>query len=244
MTQSIDLIDALKRELRTHRISYSVVAKHLDLSEASVKRMLAGGHLTLQRLEKICALVHWDLSDLNRAALDQQSRLDHLTPEQEQEIASDLLLLLVAVSVINGFSYEDLLQHYCLSDTDCIRKLARLDALKLIDLLPGNRIKLRISPNFRWRADGPIQRFFLDKVVDEFFNSRFDQSSEKLLVINGLLSDASNIEMQKKMDRWLSEFNETARQDAGMDMKDKSGTTLVVALRRWRFPLFDKLLRK
>ena len=82
-----------------------------------------------------------------------------------------------------------------------IQKLAKLDKLKIIDLLPGNRFKLLITKNFAWLPDGPIQRFFLQRVQEEFFSSRFNQSTEKLIVVNGLLSLGSNAELQKKMQK-------------------------------------------
>jgi hypothetical protein len=72
----------------------------------------------------------------------------------------------------------------------------------IIELLPNNRIKLLVAPNFRWLPNGPIQRFFHEKVEQEFFKSRFAGENEKLLVLNGLLSRASNSELQKKCSVW------------------------------------------
>ena len=142
----------------------------LELSEASVKRLFAEGNFTLQRLEKVCLLVDMNLSDLSLAAARQQPQLNQLQRQQEEEIAADLVLLLVTVSVINGFSFADLLEHYSIDEHTLIRKLAHLDRLKLIELLPGNRIRLKVSANFGWIADGPIQRFFQEKVAQDFFS--------------------------------------------------------------------------
>jgi AraC-like DNA-binding protein len=47
MSQSSQLIDALKLELRRQRITYKQVAQTLELSEASVKRLFAGRFFTL-----------------------------------------------------------------------------------------------------------------------------------------------------------------------------------------------------
>lgn len=244
MAQTALLLATLKKQLRASGITYAQVAEALDLSEASVKRLFAEQAFTLPRLEKVCALVGLEISDLMATAQRQQHQLEQLTVEQESEIAADVLLLLVAVSVINGFTYQDLLEHYTLSEPECIRKLAHLDRLKLIDLLPGNRIKLRIATNFRWAPDGPIQRFFLNYVERDFFDSRFDGESEKLIVLNGLFSSQGNVTLQEHMDRLSNAFAEEMKKDGVRSMAEKNGTTLVVALRQWRYSLFEKYARR
>lgn len=243
MTQSTQLLETLKKELRAAGCTYKDVAASLGLSEASIKRMFAEGHFTLERLEQVCELAGLTLTDLVEIHQRNQRRLDHLTEEQEKEIASDIVLLMVAVSVINGFSFSDLTGYYRLSEPEVIRKLARLDKLKLLDLLPGNRIKLRISPNFRWLANGPIQKFFLEKVEKDFFSSRFDKETEKLLVLNGLFSKESNKLLQEKMDQLSHEFTALMKQDAALQIGEKFGTTMVLAVRQWQYNLFAKYLR-
>ena len=123
-------------------------------------------------------------------------KVANFSEAQEKEIAADILLLLIAVCVINGYTYHDILQRYEIKETECIQKLAQLDRLKIIELMPGNRIKLRVAANFNWLPNGPIQKFFHDKVQQDFFSSRFNKEHEKLVVLNGLLSNTSNIEFQ------------------------------------------------
>ena len=176
MSQTNNLLLALKKQLRAQGKTYADVAQLLDLSEASVKRLFASQSFTLQRLEQLCDWLQIEFSELMQQA-QQQPQLTQLTLQQEQDIAADQLLLLVAVSVINGFSFQDLLSHYALTEPECVRKLAALDRLKIIDLLPGNRIRLRLATHFSWLPDGPIQRFFLQRVQQDFFQSRFDKET-------------------------------------------------------------------
>ncbi len=238
MPQSSELIKALKKQLRASGITYQQVADSLDLSEASVKRLFSEESFTLQRLESIALLAGLEISDLVMLAQKNRQQLETLTPEQEEEIAADLVLLMVTVSVINGFSYQDLLSYFELSEHECIQKLAKLDRLGLLDLLPGNRIKLRISPNFRWQRNGAIQKFFQEKVEKEFFSSRFEDEREKLLVLNGLFSPASNKLLQELMDQFSHEFNDLHRKDSALPIGKKFGTTVVFALREWQYNLF------
>jgi len=242
MNQTNSLLQALKKQLRAQGKTYVDVAQLLDLSEASVKRLFASQNFSLQRLEQLCDWLQIEFTELMQQAR-QQPQLTQLTLQQEQDIAADQLLLLVAVSVINGFTYQDLLSHYELTELECVRKLAALDRLKIIDLLPGNRIRLRLATHFSWLPDGPIQRFFLQRVQQDFFQSRFDKETEKLLVLNGLLCSASNRELQQLMARWAREFSELTRSDRSLTMEEKHGTTLVLAVRQWRHALFDEISR-
>lgn len=51
MPQAQKLVSTLKRTLKAHGKTYSQVAAHLGLSEASIKRLFSRGNFSLQRLE-------------------------------------------------------------------------------------------------------------------------------------------------------------------------------------------------
>ena len=140
-----------------------------------------------------------------------------------------------------------LVAHYAIilkeTEFEAIRCLARLDRLKIIDLLPGNRIKLRVSANFDWLENGPIQQLFRSRLQDDFFDSRFDRQTERLLVVNGMLSGRSNEVLQRKMERLAREFDELNEDDADLALDQRHGVTMVIAMSDWRFGLFADLRR-
>ncbi|MDO6563158.1 XRE family transcriptional regulator [Amphritea sp. 1_MG-2023] len=238
MAQAAALIQTLKKQLKAQGKTYIDVAEALQLSEASVKRLFSEQNFTLQRLEIIADLAGLELTGLFKLMAQEQQRLTQLSRAQEQEIASDLELLLIAVSVINGFGFQDIVDHYAISEHDCIRKLAQLDRLRFIELQPNNRIKLLIDPNFTWLPNGPIQQFFQQKVEQDFFQSRFDKKHEKLIVLNGVLTPEANLALQKKMQRIAEEFNSLIRDDYALPMDQKHGNTMVLAIRQWQYSLF------
>lgn len=244
MAQTESLVSTLKKQLKAHGLTYADIAKALELSEASVKRLFAEQRFSLQRLESISHLIGLRISDLVHLMLKEQPQLIQLSQEQEQEIISDPLLLMITANVINGLSYQDLVSKYNIKASDCIQKLARLDRLKIIELLPNNRIKLLIAPNFTWIPNGPIQRFYQTQLEKEFFQCRFDKDTEKLIVLNGLLTKASNIDIQKQMEKLAQVFNERIKEDMPQDFDNKSGVTAVLALRQWQYSLFEEYLNK
>ena len=78
MAQSRQLVQTLKRALRTAQITYADIARHLDMSEANVKRLFATHSFTLQRIESICELMHMDLADLFNLLESERQRIQRL----------------------------------------------------------------------------------------------------------------------------------------------------------------------
>jgi DNA-binding Xre family transcriptional regulator len=244
MTQIAKLLTVLKKQLKSHGITYAAVATHLQLTEASVKRLFSQQQMSLQRLEKVCQLMGMQLTDLLQLINEQNTKITKLTLQQEEEITRDLVLLLVTVSVLNRWTMQDILAWYQISEYECLQKLIKLDRLKIIELLPQNRIKLRIAANFSWREGGPIQRFFQENIAREFFKTGFEQPDECLLVLNGMLSHSSNVEFQRKLTRLAQEFSELNQHDATLPLEQRFGVTVVMAIRDWRFGLFKPLLKQ
>ncbi len=241
--QTQSLIDTLKRSLKAHGKTYADVARTLDLSEASIKRLLSSQQLSLGRLEQICHMMGMEIGDLVHQLEEQSGRIQQLTREQELEISRDLTLLLITVCVLNRWTLSEILGAYAIDPHTCIQKLAHLDRLKIIDLLPKNQIKLKVASNFGWIDNGPIQQFFHQTVANEFFNTRFREEGEQLLVLNGMLSKGSNQSFQRKMQRLAREFEELNREDAALDFSQRKGATVVLAIRGWNYDLFRPLLK-
>src|SRR5262249_41731830 len=112
------------------------------------------------------------------------------------------------------------------------------------DLLPGNRIKVRLAHNFSWRRGGPIQRFFEEKVQEQFFDHPFLGPGELRVMVQGGVSAKSNEQLQQRIRRLAEEFNALADEDRALDPSLRDGTTLVMAMRPWEFAQFVALRRK
>ncbi|MEJ2610344.1 MAG: XRE family transcriptional regulator [Candidatus Thiodiazotropha sp.] len=241
MAQTSQLIAVLKKALKAHGMTYADIAHHLNLSEASIKRLFSQKRFTLQRLDEICQLIGLDISDLVQMLNEEASgQISGLSLAQEQEIVSDLELLLVTVCVLNRWTLEEIGDYFEISEAECIKHLAHLDRLRMVELLPGNRLKLLVSPRFKWRENGPIQQLFLEKLQSDFFNARFDHAKERLIVLNGMLAPSSFAVFQRRMERLAREFDELSNDDARLPLQERDGTTVVMAMRPWRYGLFNR----
>ena len=67
MAETAALLEVLKRQLKARGVTYAQVARHLKLSEASVKRMFSQKEFTLSRIDAICEVAGIEFSDLARS---------------------------------------------------------------------------------------------------------------------------------------------------------------------------------
>ncbi len=243
MSQIPEVLTTLKRELKSQGLTYAQVGSSLALSENSIKRVFSSSSCSLQRLEQLCELVGLDILELARKTETARQKTELLSEEQEKEIADDPKLLLVAICALNHWIFEEIIQGYKISEHECIQLLAKLDALNVIELQPLNKFKLIVANNFRWRTNGPIQRFFQRRVQPDFFRSSFANSGEKLLFQSGMLSRVSNEVMTKKMVKLVAEFGSLHEEDLSLPLEQRFGTSIVVAIRAWEFSMFRELRR-
>ena len=243
MAQSKLIIDTLKQELRKQGITYKQVAQTLKLSEASVKRLFSEKSFTLSRLEQVCGVLNLEIADLVQQMEKNIELTTQLSIEQEKELVADIKLLLMAHFLMSKLTFSDIIRIYDISETEGIQLLAKLDRMRIIELQPGNRVKLMISKNFELIPNGPIQRFYEQKVQSEFFNSSFGKAGEFRVFVSGMFSRAANAELIKKIKHLAYDANELKSESESLSLDEKFGCSLIMAIRPWEVKLFDQLRR-
>lgn len=244
MAASTALIDALKQALKAKGVTYAGVARALGLSEASVKRMFSREDFTLKRLDRVLDLAGVELAELARPQARPDRLISRLTPEQERTIMSDKKLTLVALCAMNQFTLEKIIRTYNLSEAECIRLLVRLDRVGIIRLLPGNRIRLLLSRTFSWLPDGPMQQYFKAQAQNDYFRSRFDGPDELMLFVTGRLSKSSREAMLSRLRRVAADFAESHNEDTRRRVEERSGVSMLLAVRPWEMSVFGDLRRR
>jgi transcriptional regulator with XRE-family HTH domain len=244
MSQTQQLVETLKRVLKSKGINYAQIAEHLGLSEASVKRQFSQLSFSLRTLEAICERAQLDLAELVQAAEDAQLDVHQLRENQEADLVADPKRLLVAVCVLNQMTLAQIIAQYRLTKAECIAQLLRLDRLQLIRLLPENRVKLKISRDFQWISDGPIQRFFRTQAQTDFLNANFGYSGELYRFQHGMLTPAANQRFQQRLLRLQQEFAELHKDCISAPVEERFGTSVLVAMRPWELAAFEALRRQ
>ena len=231
MSRTSDLTEALKRVLKQASLTYADAAEHLELSEASVKRLFKEQSFSVERMEKLCELAGADLLELVRSVDDEKERTLELPEAAERELADNLPLFIAAICVLNRYRFEDVLASYKIDRLELQRLFARLDRLGIIELLPENRYRLRVSRGFRWRANGPIERFFVRSVLTSFLDRKLVRTEDSFRFAWGTVSDATAQRTLDRLRRLYDDFNEAADADAQLPLNQRTGAGLLLAFR-------------
>lgn len=239
MNQTQAIHRALKKLMRSRGRTYADAAGVLGLSESSVKRLFSRQALSLPRLEALCDWLHVDLFELVRLSRDQEPLTTQLSEKQELELLRDPALLLVAYLLLNNWSQEEILDIYGFSTPQLTRRMFQLQKLGLVEVLPFDRVRLKTARNFSWRRDGPVQRFFADRVLKEFLASDFTSPGESMEFVSGMLSREAILRIQSRMGEWAREFDDLVESDLKLPAEDRLGTSLYLAFRPWEFSGFS-----
>ena len=243
MTTSAKLVATLKKALKVRGLTYRQVADRLDLSESAVKQMFANGNFSLRRLDQLCEVAEIDLAELVDRSQEQHKRIEKLPLEFEKEIVADPKLLLVTYCLINYWRFDEIVERYAITRAEGLGYLRRLDRMKIIEVLPGDRVRLLVANNFAWRRNGPMERYFNRHVQTEFFHYDFAAEDALRVVKNGTLSARAHTQMRDKLVSIGEQFDETAWEERNLPANDRHGATMVLAIRRWTFAPFRDLER-
>lgn len=243
-TETAQIVATLKRQLKAQGLTYQHVAEALNLSGPSVKRLFAGGRLTVERLEQICRLLGFTLAEIVHESAFAVPRLQMLDAAQETRLVSDEKMLLVAVCVLNHWPVDDIVSTYRISRAECLKYLLALDRMGLIALLPGDRIRLRVARDFDWIPGGPIRQYFMSYGLDDFLGHAFVGADDMLEFTQGMLTAQARAGLRIELRRLKSRFAALHEESAAAPRAQKRGTGLLLATREWEPRGFEALRRK
>ncbi len=240
MSSRSPFVEALKRSVRAKGITYAGLARELRLSEASVKRMFSRGSFTLARIEEILTVLDLDLQEVARLSRAAAGPAE-LTHEQETGLARDERLMSVFWLVQNDWSFPEILEAFSISRAELTAAFARLDRLKLVQWSAGDRTRLCVPRDFRWRAGGPVKKAYGKRAMREFLEARFDAPLELLRFESRVLSPESAAVLRRRLERVVAEFNQFAETDGSVPTRRRVGVALLAACRPWEFSVLNAL---
>ncbi|HUG71867.1 MAG TPA: helix-turn-helix transcriptional regulator [Steroidobacteraceae bacterium] len=241
MTASLQLVQGIKSHLRKEGITYSDLAVRVGVSVPTIKRDLSRSNFSLKRLDLICETLGLEVADLLRPP--EPNALTMLADAQEEALIADPRLLLVTYLILNEWKFEQIIDAFRIELNQLVSLLLRLDQLRIIHYQPPKRVRKLTARNFAWRKDGPVHRYFISRVVPEFFDAAFDSPGDEFRFMGGALSQASLMRFQASLVRLASEFEQLAQHDSRLPLERRGGCSAVLALRSWEFSEFGKLRR-
>ena len=216
------LLGVLKQLFRARGLHYRDVAERLGVTERTVKRWFADEGLTMDVVEDLCGVIGMTFIELVEMAKNELDvRPQQLSREQEQLLFSDLQQALVFMLLTRGWSSHEVQRDCGLPEALLVSHLVRLEKIGLVELLPGNKVRLLYGRNIRWRENGEAGRAFARGLKNLF--STMDYSDPEAVwamqVVN--LSPHSLAELRMKFRRLITEVLQIADSDRRSTIEGK-----------------------
>ena len=241
MNESKHIIQTLKKLLRSKGVTYSRLAKVLELSEASVKRIFSEETFSLDRLGKICNVLGITIHDLaNLANKNGRENIYCYTLEQERFFCNNLSCLAFFDMLLNLGSVKNIQKKFKVSQKKISFYLSSLEKLGLIERHPYDRVKLLVSNNVQWIRNGPLRKKLFDLAKAEFLNNEFDEKNSFYKFITAQISKSTHRKLLVKLDELTKELirESELEKEVGVNVEDIG---LILCSRPWKFSSLEKI---
>ncbi len=240
MDETTSLVDTLKRVLRSKDITYAQIAKELQISEASVKRVFSEKSFTLERFERMCHIAGLSIAEIAALSRNDAGATQHTyTLEQERFFADnpkylaffDLLLRFGSIKKVMSYRPH-------LTDKVINNYLKKIEALGLIECMPGNRVNFPVSRNVSWQRNGPLRKKFLSLAKSDFIGDDFT-GELAAFEFSGIGLTAKSA---RKITESLKEIAAEVRYTADMESKIDAETNnygFMIAIRPWKLAVLE-----
>lgn len=167
--QSKYLRNYLKMKFKAQGLNYKKIAKPLGVSETTIKRWMTSQDFGVETLFAISKLLSLDSLNLIDQGLKKDG-LGHIyTLEQDRFLALHRFEHLVFIKLVMGCPFANLVEEMGVAPSRIIAALVKLEKVKILKLMPNNKILFLIKGPFRWRPDGLMQKTFFSAMREEIF---------------------------------------------------------------------------
>ena len=225
-------IELLKRALKSKGITYKKLAQMLEISEPTIGRMFSIGAFSLERYVEICQLIGLTYEDMIRLG-ESEPQVFEFTLEQERFFANNQIYLIFLLLMLRDRkSPQEIAGEYNLNEQTVSKILSRLDKMKLIEWLPGNKAKLLISTKYSPIENGPIRKAYGKELIMDFIEGTFEGENEYRRMEIVRFS-------QETLEKFMSKMQELAKEAVSEMDRDillkRPGeyVSLLFALRPW-----------
>ncbi len=242
MSQSLHLIETLKSVLKSQKITYKQIAKHLEITEAGVKKALNSESIALERVEKIGMMTGHSLLDLLKLSEDQDRQKQLvLTMAQEQSLAKDEGLFVSYHAALSRYSFEQVLTHFTFSELELERYWLQLEEIGLLKMINPRRIVLKSVLNPLWIEGGPLLKKYGAKLAKEFVVDGVEDGRSYKRFLRGGISEQAFDLFVTKMQQLESDFAQHALPSTSKGVQHMA---LYHCIRPWKFSVIEKYRRK
>jgi len=226
------MMEVLRDLFRQHGLRFSDVAKRLHVTERTVTRWFSAGSLETSILQQMCELVGIDFFTLcELAGRRVESRPSRHTIQQEQALVNSPLLTYLFAQICKGWTAQELRDDIDIPEPVLIDHLLQLDKIGLIDLLPGNQIRLKTAKVMILNPNGPYARNLNRWLGEMFKNPNVDEENSVWVCDFMKLTPGSRETLQRKFRALMQEAYELSDADRRANAVSRDWFSVVLVMR-------------
>lgn len=209
------IFETLKAVLRARKITYAELARRLDTSEPTIKRIFAARDDKLSRIIEICDALDLSLDDIIAQAKRTEETPLVLGDRLEAQLAEDPSAFHVFLLLRDGMPASEIERQFGLSKKVMFRLGQRLERLGLAEVQESGRVRLLIDQPIQFRRDGPLHRSLM-RINLEFIREVFvaeDSETAGFLTKSRRISVHTARHIMRELHRLNRDLSEMARQD-------------------------------
>ncbi len=228
---STAMVGLLRRELRHGGWTARRLAEEFRISEATAKRWLAGKGLTLDKIERLAGLCGLGIAELAREAEHAQPGLTReLTLAQERELARDVFLSFLFMTIVGGISPQEIAEDLGVPVPSMEIALAKLERLALIDRLPGGRVRSLVDRSVLFRKS-PMRALFEARMKPNFLAIDFSAADAVYASEVMKLSEAGAAMLAELIEQHRRDVQALAERDRDTALLTRKWYGLLCAMR-------------
>lgn len=212
---NVEVFAVLKRALKAKGMTYADLAKKLNVSESTIKRLFVDCDCKFSRLIDICHALELSISEVTDVADRSSAAILDLPESVEQALATSPSLFWFYILLRDDMSCEQIEKLYNLDTADGYLYCRDLERLGLISLTSDNRIQQLFSQAIRFSTGGPLHKIY--KEVNLKFVARTMDNSiaepEKFTSISRRMKSESAEQLNKEIRVLEERISSLSRQD-------------------------------
>jgi transcriptional regulator with XRE-family HTH domain len=218
-SDQVAILKTLKEVIKARGFTYAHVAKSLEVSEVTIKRILSAGQgATLERIIDICQVVGISFLDVAALAKKEDEVDYYLTAAQETYFAQHVSHFAIFKALYARKSNQEIMRTWKVGTAAFFKILRSLEKLELIDILPDERVKFRITGNIRITHRGPLAKKILRPQISLFLDH-----IDKVIEHKDVCMHSAEVELSPAhIKEFVSEIHTLGARYRARAFKDKS----------------------
>ena len=239
MSQSIALIQQLKKAVKQSGRSYTDLAKSLDCSVSNVKRMFSLEKMTIERFDEICQIIGIDMAEIVLQMRGKEVIPKVLSKTQELAILNDRSLFVYFYLLTRDWSPKLIAERFNVKTEIHNKVLVSLEKLGILDYLPNEKVRFRIDKRIQWKAGTPIFDSLFGQVSKEFLDFQFASNDSFFCFLTGEFSERSAALMHKKSEDYARDISQIIAIDNALPKGKTVAAAAMLAMRPWVFSVLQ-----